>query len=144
MNVYEKYPDRMKWCLKCGMIAHEIPFYSPSHGEYNDDLLHEGCGGEIGSLSDITHAQYDAMSQVEKDALQAKCDTRVAADRAFDERQHAEYRAAHANDPKCPTCGSTSISKITATSRFASVFAWGLASTSIGKQFKCEHCGYKW
>lgn len=46
--------------------------------------------------------------------------------------------------PKCPTCGSTNVSKISTLNRSASVYAVGLASNKIGKQFKCGKCGYMW
>ena len=48
------------------------------------------------------------------------------------------------NTPKCPTCGSTNIKKIGTVNRAASVYAAGLASSKIGKQFECKNCGYKW
>lgn len=46
--------------------------------------------------------------------------------------------------PKCPTCGSTKITKISTMNRTFSVFTAGLASSKIGKQFQCNNCGYKW
>lgn len=46
--------------------------------------------------------------------------------------------------PQCPSCGSTNIVKISAISRTISVELAGLASSSIGKQFQCKRCGYKW
>lgn len=48
------------------------------------------------------------------------------------------------NTPKCPTCGSTNIKKISDLNRVASVALFGLASSKIGKQFECKNCGYKW
>ena len=51
---------------------------------------------------------------------------------------------ANTNVPKCPTCGSTNISKISTLNRGVSVYAVGLASDKIGKQFKCGKCGYMW
>lgn len=46
--------------------------------------------------------------------------------------------------PKCPTCGSTNISKISATSKAVSVGLWGIFSQKVKKQFKCKNCGYEW
>lgn len=48
------------------------------------------------------------------------------------------------NQPKCPTCQSTNISKIGTFGRMASVGFWGLASNKINKSFKCKNCGYTW
>lgn len=48
------------------------------------------------------------------------------------------------NIPKCPTCGSTNISKISDTKRFVTTGLFGLASSNIGKTMECKNCGYKW
>ena len=50
------------------------------------------------------------------------------------------------NIPRCPTCGCTNIKKLDSLDRGLSVFAWGLASSKIGKQFECLNpkCEYKW
>lgn len=46
--------------------------------------------------------------------------------------------------PKCPTCGSSTISKISTTSRAVSIATVGIASSKIDKQFECKKCGFKW
>lgn len=48
------------------------------------------------------------------------------------------------NIPKCPTCGSTNIKKISGTKRFVSTGIFGLASSNIGKNMECRSCGAKW
>ena len=46
--------------------------------------------------------------------------------------------------PKCPSCGSTNIQKITTTDRALSVAMVGVASGKIGKQYKCKNCKHMW
>ena len=46
--------------------------------------------------------------------------------------------------PKCPACGSTNTSKIGILGRSTSIFAFGLASNKIGKNWKCHNCGNTW
>ena len=46
--------------------------------------------------------------------------------------------------PRCPTCGSTSIERISTTAKAAGAFAFGLFSKTARSQFKCNNCGYKW
>ena len=46
--------------------------------------------------------------------------------------------------PKCPTCGSTSIRRISTTKKLVSVATLGIASNSLGKTMECKKCGYKW
>lgn len=53
---------------------------------------------------------------------------------------------ATANKPKCPTCGSYSISKITVTKKATKTFLFGIfgAMDDAGKTWKCNKCGSKW
>lgn len=46
--------------------------------------------------------------------------------------------------PKCPSCGSTNIQRITTLDRAASFTMVGMASGKIGKQYKCKKCGHMW
>lgn len=48
------------------------------------------------------------------------------------------------NIPKCPTCGSTNIQKISAASKAVGASLFGLFSKNATSQFKCNNCGYKW
>lgn len=50
----------------------------------------------------------------------------------------------YSNTPKCPTCGSTNIEKISATSKVVGAVAFGLFSKTARSQFKCKNCGAKW
>lgn len=59
--------------------------------------------------------------------------------------QEEEYKAIiESMKPKCPACGSTSILKITAMDRIASISVFGAASGKIGKQYKCRKCKHMW
>lgn len=46
--------------------------------------------------------------------------------------------------PKCPSCGSSNISKIGIINRAVSTSILGLASSKIGKTHKCNNCGSTW
>lgn len=48
------------------------------------------------------------------------------------------------NVPKCPTCGSTNIKRISSLSRATHGFAFGLLSKTARSQFECKNCRYKW
>ena len=45
---------------------------------------------------------------------------------------------------KCPVCGSTNVEKISTASRAVSVGMVGMASSKIGKQYKCKSCKHMW
>lgn len=44
----------------------------------------------------------------------------------------------------CPACGSIRYEKISTLNRVVSVELAGLASSKIGKQYKCKKCGHLW
>ena len=46
--------------------------------------------------------------------------------------------------PRCPTCGSTNIKKISGTKRWVTKGMFGLGSSNVGKTMQCNSCGYKW
>ena len=49
-----------------------------------------------------------------------------------------------ANVPKCPTCQSTNLKKITVTSKAMNTALFGLFGTKRHKTFHCNNCGYEW
>jgi hypothetical protein len=80
------------------------------------------------------------------------CDGKGPAHDAIDARVAARVSAQKAqrtvsvmtNVPKCPTCGSTDIKKISTVSKAGSVFMWGLLSQKVKKQWHCNNCGSEW
>jgi hypothetical protein len=48
------------------------------------------------------------------------------------------------NTPKCPTCQSTRIHKISASSKVINTALFGLFGTKRHKTFHCDNCGYEW
>ncbi len=48
------------------------------------------------------------------------------------------------NKPKCPTCQSQSLKKISATSKAVNTAVWGIFGTKRHKTFHCNNCGYEW
>lgn len=48
------------------------------------------------------------------------------------------------NIPKCPTCQSQNIEKITTLDKAISFTVFDVFSRNLGKIFKCKSCGYRW
>lgn len=48
------------------------------------------------------------------------------------------------NKPKCPTCNSANLKKISATSKVVNTAVFGLFGTKRLKTFHCNNCGYEW
>ena len=53
-------------------------------------------------------------------------------------------RLSQQNKPKCPTCNSADIKKISTLSKVAGASMFGLFSKTARSQFQCNNCGYKW
>lgn len=48
------------------------------------------------------------------------------------------------NIPKCPTCGSNNIEKISTTKKLFGGAMFGLFSSDVRNTMHCKNCGYKW
>jgi hypothetical protein len=48
------------------------------------------------------------------------------------------------NIPKCPTCQSVDVKKISVISKTGSVALWGVFSQKVKKQWHCNNCGSEW
>lgn len=46
--------------------------------------------------------------------------------------------------PRCPTCGSTNIEKISFGKKLTGGVLFGLLSSNVRKTMHCRNCGYKW
>lgn len=48
------------------------------------------------------------------------------------------------NEPKCPTCGSTDLEKISFGKKAVGGALFGIFSSNVRKSMHCKNCGYKW
>lgn len=55
--------------------------------------------------------------------------------------QNLSYEASR---PKCPTCNSTNIQRISGTRKVAGALGFGIFSKTARSQYECINCGYKW
>lgn len=55
-----------------------------------------------------------------------------------------QYNYSNQCKPKCPTCGSENIAKISNADRAVFGLIFGLFSKTARSQFECQNCGYKW
>lgn len=53
-------------------------------------------------------------------------------------------KEANVNKPKCPTCQSENIQKISVMTKAGSVALWGIFSQKVKKQWHCNSCGSEW
>lgn len=69
----------------------------------------------------------------------------------YNSSQREEYRErikelenTDVNTPRCPTCQSTNIKKISTTVKATNTVLFGLLGTKRHKTFHCNNCGYEW
>lgn len=141
----------LHYCDKCGFL--EDVFL-----EECDSSLHV-CRICAGNLKPVSKEYTDFTGMIiEPDREQEFIEKVLKAEPNFDQtayderieyvktcnRQYEMLKQEQANQPKCPTCGSTNVQKITGLERGISVATLGLFSKKINKSFKCNHCGYTW
>ena len=56
----------------------------------------------------------------------------------------SSYKAKESNKPKCPTCGSTNVKKISTGKKAIGFATVGIFSSNFGKTYECLHCKHKW
>lgn len=62
-----------------------------------------------------------------------------------EERRKAEEEAAKpVYTPRCPTCHSPNIHKVSTTAKLVDAAVWGLLARKPRVQFHCDDCGYEW
>ena len=131
-NYYEAIKNPS--CGKCGHKLQEAPEefgLTPSVYWDNDQLTSEKLKKKL-----IT--EY-IMKQPEFDEEEYK--------KSYELEPQSTKSSSHSTPrigPKCPACGSYDTAKVGVLGRAASVFAFGLASNKIGKNWKCRKCGHTW
>lgn len=141
--------------IKCPECGKEI-------SDKSKQCIH--CGYPIVSISDICvikNKEYNLTEELQMilsgvgianviRALRMKCnlslqDAKKLYDIINDTKKIPDnYDLLPMNIPKCPTCSSTNLKKISRLSKAESVAMWGLLSQKVKKTFHCNHCGYEW
>ena len=83
-------------------------------------------------------------NQDEAAAYDAKVKAEIQ-EKLNEERRKAENEAAKpVYTPRCPTCGSPNIHKVSTTAKLVDAAVWGLLARKPRVQFHCDDCGYEW
>lgn len=130
-----------KYCKKCGFVDGE--------GDIDICPICKSTDWEDADLITIKEISTDkdfleAMIELKKnDPIEYQLKMSQFKANLKQQEQVQESRVEE-NKPRCPTCGSTNIQKISGTKRWFSTGLFGLASSDIGKSMCCKKCGYKW
>lgn len=102
----------------------------------------QGLSGCIEYIQQITGCDATVAEQIIKqhDFLQPSQHQISPAEIAHNNAVAREWQ----NKPKCPTCSSQNLKKISATSKVVNTAVFGLFGTKRHKTFHCNNCGYEW
>ena len=80
-----------------------------------------------------------------KRILQEKIDEDIYAEEERQAEKIVYTTPDELNIPRCPTCKSTNIKRISGMSKAGSVVMWGvLAAGKVAKQWHCNNCKHEW
>lgn len=144
------------YCKKCGRIVQEEYDSSEQKCDYCNNLLLPVPDEFLGGRSKL-FIKKELKDQFINDYIKSSSEFdqylfEHREEDMFNKRMSDRAKLAHGASileeksrvPKCPTCGSTNIKKISGTKRWLSAGLFGLASSNIGKSMCCQNCGYKW
>lgn len=134
------------YCLKCGNVT--LIETKNERCEYCKSKLH---------ITPYTMEEYLFGNSIECDIDTKIFNEYIKDNPEFDEELYAQRegkekilqqasldRQINANIPKCPTCQSTKIKKISDLKKATGFMMVGIFSSNFGKTMECENCGYKW
>lgn len=133
-------------CDKCGIV-----------GLCNDtdQLIHKvnNCNGKLEKMN-ISEDDFDLLYDIstDKSFLQAMIDLKEndiieynLKMSQFKSQLEQQKQQQESNTPKCPTCNSTDLKKISGLSKVGSVALWGVfAAGRTSKTWHCNKCGSEW
>lgn len=112
--------------------------------EYNEIGIYQGLDGCVKYIQKLTGCDKTIAIQIINEHEELKPSNETP------EHYEIRIKAVNAearelmNKPKCPTCSSTNLKKISTTSKVVNTAMWGFFGTKRHKTFHCNNCGYEW
>ena len=135
--------DHCRYC-KSGLPYHESKRNTDYYKEKAKQLYKDQQ-----KWKDVLYNEEIKRNPVFDSSLYEYAKTKEARDSAINQfneefRQKERQESEEKNKPKCPTCSSTSIKRISGMKRAFHGYAFGIFSKTAFSQFECQNCGYKW
>ena len=135
-------------CKVCGLVFQNnvIPILCPLCGTKteitDEDIIKRISSDEffinaMFSLKEKDPVEYQLKISQFKTQLQQQ-------DNINSQKQQSQQSREEETLPKCPTCGSHNVKKISLTSKVVGGALFGLFSSNVRKSMRCKNCGYKW
>lgn len=137
-------------CKKCNSEILRVE--SKNHIEYYEEKASELYGNnlEINKVlfdEEICHNPlYNSNTAEEAEIAYKEKKANEKRRRAMQESLKREEEERHRinNDPRCPTCSSYNVKRISGMKRAVHGYAFGIFSKTAFSQYECINCGYKW
>lgn len=92
----------------------------------------------------VINASYDAKVSDPNYRQRIRSEIEREYDEAVASQNATEPWAIRYSTESCPYCGHFKVRNAKWEDKQMSVAFWGVASSAIGKQYKCEHCNMMW
>lgn len=115
-------------------------------GQLIPSIISEKDYDTIADVSDCNRQLLEAMIALkEKDIIEYELKMGQFRNQVQQKKaQEKQELQPQPNVPKCPTCQSTNIEKISLTSKAIGGAMFGLFSSNVRKTMRCKNCKYKW
>lgn len=120
-------------CYECPMCQNQLEDTCITKEEYK---VIDKISDDIFFLEAMIKLKQDDIIEYESKMSQFRCQ--------LNQQKAVEEQKQESNVPKCPTCSSTDIKKISTTSKVMNTAMWGIFGTKRHKTYHCNSCGYEW
>ena len=137
------YFDQDQQCDNCKIELLDKDDFNATLGEYYQMNHSQRVANRYNPQYEIV-CKYQFPEIYEYNEQKSQQEYEVLQRRAQQKRIEKERIEKQQNIPKCPTCGSTNIEKISTTKKAVGFVAVGVFSSNFGKTMHCKPCGYQW
>lgn len=147
--------SNIKFCQNCRNKNNKDLFFSGYYDWLDDDCYTcpmKDCGHELIDIN-LSKEDYKILTSISNDVDFIESMIRLHDSDPIEyqlklsqfKANLSQTKAVEENSvPKCPTCNSTKLSKISSLSKASSVVMFGLLSQKVKKTWHCDNCGYEW
>lgn len=142
----------VRFCRNCNKNSNnESSLRGKGYSIYlpEDKYICEVCGEELIDLSMLS-SDYDILTNISNNPNFIESMIRLSQKDSIEYQLKMSQFKTNISDrqenyiPKCPTCGSTNIEKISATKKAFGGAMFGLFSSDVRNSMHCKNCGAKW
>lgn len=138
--------DKAEICPNCGFKINTLRqgVYCPKCLECETKTNIEICPYCHTKFKDSVYGTFEDVHNYTKNHPELKRSPEFSYDAYSKRINYVPYEYPTSNVPKCPTCGSTDLSKVSSISKVGSVLMFGLLSQKVKKTWHCNNCKYEW